>query len=536
MTLPWYQVAKQPLRWITKTTKKGVEKLRRKKKVDPQQVEEQTFDLPSTKTINVQDSAHVWNIQMNPTLEYLLHDTTIAIALFAMVLSVPTLRNITLVMQGSIPTSVYISWLLLAFAIGMEIGRIRGMRSVPSITDIPVLTKDSKSTLTSDEGIPTEISFQVERPPPTKEGYTLIYRFLSSPCRQVRVVFPKDATVVVQMGPTTVPLLLLGKVWSTLSDSSDRVRQAWEMSGFVLVNDSLMTRLLKRPCMRRKKLKDVLVEDQESSSVSGYMPGKVFGDIRINEMPAESLEHDVIEPCCKLRGMDVFLTETAEESMSTHPFLLKAGLRDKPTFMVNAIVQWANICLYFELPDWFTDFDNIVEHADDATDVKAIKRFFLGDDAYRNARLKILPSLVDGPLPIKIIAPPKKELTVSCNALPSKWIFHNKQTLANGTVLQPILEMEIDVISNSTIRGISAMLKRYIRLIALDLAAVIHTPDGQTEQEPEACLGLWRFDHIDVLTCPPLSTRQDQRRDDMYQASKFMRLSEEELAAIEEES
>jgi hypothetical protein len=80
------------------------------------------------------------------------------------------------------------------------------------------------------------------------------------------------------------------------------------------------------------------------------------------------------------------------------------------------------------------------------------------------------------------------------------------------------------------------MLKRYIRLIALDLAVVIHTPDGQTEQEPEACLGLWRFDHIDVLTCPPLSTRQDQRRDDMYRASRFMRLSEEELAVIQEES
>ena len=509
--------------------------MRRKKKEVLLHPEKQIFDLPCTETINIKDSAHIWNIQMNPTLEYLLHDTTIAIALFAMVLSFPTLRNVSMVMQGEIPPFVHISWLLLAFAIGMEIGRIRGMRSVPSTTNVPILTKDAMINLTLDDKIPTEISFQVESLPPTKEGYTLIYHFLSSPYRQVRVVFPTDTLVAGQSEPTTVPLLILGKVWSTLGDSGDRVRQAWEVTGFVLVNESLMTRLLKRPHMHRKKLKDVLVEDQESSSVSEHVPGRMLGDIRINEMSAESLEHDVIEPCCKLRGMDVFLTEMAEESMSTHPFLIKAGLRDKPTFMVNAIVQWANICLYFELPDWFTDFDNIVEHDDDATDVKAIKRFLLGDDAYRNARLKILPSLVDGPLPIKVIAPPKRELTVSCSALPSKWTFHNKQTLTNGTVLQPILEMEIDVISNSTIRGISAMLKRYIRLIALDLAVVIHTPDGQTEQEPEACLGLWRFDHIDVLTCPPLSTRQDQRRDDMYRASRFMRLSEEELAVIQEE-
>ena len=237
---------------------------------------------------------------------------------------------------------------------------------------------------------------------------------------------------------------------------------------------------------------------------------QLVGNIRVNDMAAEPLTSEVIDPCFKLRGMDVFLTTSAERDMYAHPFLLKEGLRGKPTFVVNALVQWANICLYFQLPDWFTDFDEIVENDDDPPDVKAIKRFLVGDDAYRNARLKILPCLVDGPLPIKMIAPPKKELSVSCASLPSQWKFHKKEIRADGTVLEPVLEMEIDVISNAAIRGVSGMLKRYIKSIALDLAVIIHAPDPQ--EEPEACLGLWRFDHIDVETCPTIAAETRGRR------------------------
>lgn len=49
------------------------------------------------------------------------------------------------------------------------------------------------------------------------------------------------------------------------------------------------------------------------------------------------------------------------------------GLRDKPSCVVNLMTQWANISIYFELPEWLKDWDNIVEDEDDPDDVKALK-------------------------------------------------------------------------------------------------------------------------------------------------------------------
>jgi hypothetical protein len=37
------------------------------------------------------------------------------------------------------------------------------------------------------------------------------------------------------------------------------------------------------------------------------------------------------------------------------------------------MTQWANISIYFELPEWLKDWDNIVEDEDDPDDVKALK-------------------------------------------------------------------------------------------------------------------------------------------------------------------
>ena len=50
-----------------------------------------------------------------------------------------------------------------------------------------------------------------------------------------------------------------------------------------------------------------------------------------------------------------------------------------------------------------------------------VQRFLNGDSEYRNARLKMVPSLVDGPLPIRLVAPPKKEKVVNCDWMPIIW-------------------------------------------------------------------------------------------------------------------
>lgn len=44
-----------------------------------------------------------------------------------------------------------------------------------------------------------------------------------------------------------------------------------------------------------------------------------------------------------------------------------------PSFVVNILTQWANILIYFQMPEWVRDWDNLLEHDDDPDDVKALK-------------------------------------------------------------------------------------------------------------------------------------------------------------------
>jgi hypothetical protein len=68
------------------------------------------------------------------------------------------------------------------------------------------------------------------------------------------------------------------------------------------------------------------------------------------------------------------------------------GLRDCPTFMINILTVFGNICVYFRLPDWVEDWDeSLVENEDDFPSVTAMKRFLRGDDEYRQNALKVMP-------------------------------------------------------------------------------------------------------------------------------------------------
>lgn len=149
----------------------------------------------------------------------------------------------------------------------------------------------------------------------------------------------------------------------------------------------------------------------------------------------------------------------------------------------------------------------------------------------------MIPSLVDGPAPIRLVAPPKKEKVVHCNYLPIYWKRHQ------GDGLQPILIATLDCMSNRAMRSMASLVKRYLSSLSVDVAIMIGKPNNQEEPEPSAyvdrkqntnsmrerrfqsvdsssltcilsfqfiltrCLGMWRFDHIDVSLCPKLPDR-----------------------------
>jgi len=74
--------------------------------------------------------------------------------------------------------------------------------------------------------------------------------------------------------------------------------------------------------------------------------------------------------------------------------------------------------------------------------------------------------------------------------------------------------------------------------ISLDLAVIVDKPNPNSPSEPSACLGLWRFDHIDIDRCPPLPDRNvgpTELQRNLARASQIVQMSPEELATIQEE-
>ena len=64
------------------------------------------------------------------------------------------------------------------------------------------------------------------------------------------------------------------------------------------------------------------------------------------------------------------------------------------------------------------------------------------------------------------------------------------------------LEVECDLMANRAMRSVAALVKRYMASMVGDVAVLIEKPYLQENEEPRACLGMCRFDRVDVTTCP----------------------------------
>jgi hypothetical protein len=159
----------------------------------------------------------------------------------------------------------------------------------------------------------------------------------------------------------------------------------------------------------------------------------------------------------------------------------------------------------------------------------------------------MIPSVVDGPLAVRILAPPKREICVSCALLPVSWRSYEAEVdAATGRKLAPTLEITLDCTSNRAMRSMAGILKRNLQSLAIDVAIVIQKPDEHDEEEPQACLAMWRFNHIDVSKCPTFPDRFEYEANvrmeqettsplhhpDVMRASKIVPISTEELEAL----
>jgi hypothetical protein len=137
------------------------------------------------------------------------------------------------------------------------------------------------------------------------------------------------------------------------------------------------------------------------------------------------------------------------------------------------------------------------------------------------------------------MAPKGRELVVQrSDLINTTYNLHQATLSASNKKIWPSLEVTLDLMGNRPIRGMASLVKRYLKFISVDLAAIISKPEGQEQDEPEACLGLWCFNHIDVAKCPDLPDRFDgdalseNDHPDVIRANRLVKLAECEMSSV----
>ena len=162
-----------------------------------------------------------------------------------------------------------------------------------------------------------------------------------------------------------------------------------------------------------------------------------------------------------------------------------------------------NLTSYLQLPDWFDDWDNIPEEKeDDPPDVKAFKRFFSGDEDYQRKRAKIIPMVVKAPYVVKMISPDPSEMTMHSDRHPMSIKKINKvvDPKTGETTAAAVMECGVDFYTSAAIGRLINIVMPHLGSITIDLAFVIAPPwgaEGESANEPSACLGVWRIDKVD---------------------------------------
>lgn len=126
---------------------------------------------------------------------------------------------------------------------------------------------------------------------------------------------------------------------------------------------------------------------------------------------------------------------------------------------------------------------------------RAVCRFLMGDDAYKNAKLKIIPVVIAGPWVVKQVVGGKP--AIIGKQLPITYIYQ-PPTDKNCEYL----EADLDIVASAAARRILSVVRSYTQDLTLDLGFVI---EGTEEDElPEQMLCACRLHGMDPFNASAL--------------------------------
>lgn len=223
-----------------------------------------------------------------------------------------------------------------------------------------------------------------------------------------------------------------------------------------------------------------------------------------------------------VRGVDLFLTDTAPENVGRFSGIMGGRLRDVPTFIINFRLPWGVLLAYFEIPDTYIPFiraghdpgfdkTTLTSTNSMSPAQRCVSRYCQSSAEEKDKLLKIVPGVVDGPWVVKSVVGSKPAIIGT--KLPVGYVYQKEE---EGKAMY--LEMDLDIVASSAARGCLSVVRTYTNVLTIDLGFVVQ---GNKEDElPEQMLAGIRIHGIDPLNAPALPVSQEHYMSNLEAAAR----------------
>ena len=190
----------------------------------------------------------------------------------------------------------------------------------------------------------------------------------------------------------------------------------------------------------------------------------------------------------KCLGVDVWLSDNPPRHIARHPDVLGGKLREQDTFLVNFLLPFGNFVAYFEIPS---------EDKFPPKLAKVWKNFLKGDQQYRDARLKLLPVVLDGPWIVKAAVGNGTSPALLGKVIPLQYFFEHPTSSTKG-----VYEVDVIITASSIAKGILSVVKGHTKSLSIAFAFIIEA--AEASELPETVLCDFSVHALHLEDCPQL--------------------------------
>jgi len=163
-------------------------------------------------------------------------------------------------------------------------------------------------------------------------------------------------------------------------------------------------------------------------------------------------------------------------------------LGDADTFLVNFLLPFGNFVAYFAVPP-LSEFPGTL--------AGVWSKFVKGDQQYRDARLKLLPVVMEGPWIVKAAVGNGTAPALLGKVIPLQYYFQEGNEKQKG-----VYEVDVIITASSIAKGILSVVKGHTKSLSIAFAFIIEA--AEQEELPETALCSFQIHKLHLEHCPHL--------------------------------